>query len=349
MIVKKLFQIVTKWILCLSLLFLLACEDRKIHFYSKEIKQFSCSDSVLSLKNFQKIVAIAGKKGLFGLIDTDKLTINTSQLVSEGNSIDLESINNTNDNFFMIQSTPFFNLYKTGTHKMEVIYSHNEGDFHYNAMDFENNQWGAIAGLNPKNELSLLISKDGGVSWEKERNISLHHKNTLAHFQQNNESISIHNRQVFLVTSGETCAFVRYDFQEKEFKNFLFPIQKDSTMHYKAVSDFSPDGVGYVAISERQKEKYIRSTIYFTQNNGETFSALKTPFDEIKSIQILPMGKRMVLFALTNTGIFYTTNPTEKWDLLMNENFSAFSISEDTHLVGVNGKNIKAFRLETNL
>src|SRR5690606_32645238 len=88
----------------------------------------------------------------------------------EYDSLELEfrAVASTSSDFFMLSIENPALLYKTGdSGAMEVVYKEEDENVFYDAMQFWNDQEGIAVGDPTQGCLSVIITRDGGKTWNK--------------------------------------------------------------------------------------------------------------------------------------------------------------------------------------
>ena len=150
---------------------LLGCsETKKSHQYQEVMVEtiYTESISIRALEVMDGSIAFAGNNGLFGAIDIRSHQIKTNQETYDTITPEFRAVGHTATDFFMLSVGRPALLYKTGdTGQMEVVYKEDETGVFYDAMKFWNNEEGIAVGDAMDGCMSIIITRDGGTSWNK--------------------------------------------------------------------------------------------------------------------------------------------------------------------------------------
>lgn len=124
--------------------------------------------SIRAIEIMGNSLAFAANKGTFGTIDLSMGTIRTK--VQQFDSIvpEFRAIAHTATDFFMLTVDSPALLYKTGDKgRMELVYKEEGDGVFYDAMTFWNDLEGIAIGDSVEGCLSIIITRDGGSTWNK--------------------------------------------------------------------------------------------------------------------------------------------------------------------------------------
>ncbi len=143
--------------------------DRTAPFTTVEIEPlYQDTMSIRAIELMGESLAFAGSNGIFGTVnmETGKVLSNTEKYHT---SIpEFRAISHTSTNFFMLSIGNPALLYKTGDQgRMELVYMEEGDGVFYDAMTFLNDQEGIAVGDTNKGCLSILLTRDGGTSWQR--------------------------------------------------------------------------------------------------------------------------------------------------------------------------------------
>ncbi len=111
----------------------------------------------------------AGNKGRFGFYDLEKNRKFESKIINDTLPLEFRSIGKTAKNIFTLSVGNPALLYKISKDgkKTQLVYQENDAKVFYDSMQFWNDTEGIAIG-DPTNDcISILITRDGGNSWQK--------------------------------------------------------------------------------------------------------------------------------------------------------------------------------------
>ncbi|NNE01896.1 MAG: oxidoreductase [Eudoraea sp.] len=161
-----------KSLVAIVLIFVLygCSETKRSHQYQEVIVETIYTEqiSIRALEIMDGSIAFAGNNGLFGAIDVRSHQIRTSRETYDTIAPEFRAVGHTATDFFMLSAGRPALLYKTGdTGTMELVYKEDEEGVFYDAMKFWNNEEGIALGDAMGGCLSIIITRDGGRSWDK--------------------------------------------------------------------------------------------------------------------------------------------------------------------------------------
>src|SRR5690606_12649018 len=223
-------------ILC-SVFFLFSCEKKtEINFNSVKISPVFIDS--LSIRAIEPLdgnrVWFAADKGKVGLIDGDtpKLAI-----IKYGDSLlHFRSIAATNDAVFVLSIANPAVLYKIGFNgseatNIEEVYTEKGDAVFYDSMKFWNENEGIAIGDPIDNCMSILITRDGGNSWEKlSCEILPKTERGEAAFAASNSNIAVYGNHAWVATGGKKARVMHTADKGKTWEVFDTPIIQGKAM-----------------------------------------------------------------------------------------------------------------------
>ena len=156
----------------LALLLMFSCGDSGgSHNYTgvEEEVLWEDSISVRALELMPGALAFAGSDGVFGTIGLRDQVVRTGKQEHEGILPEFRAVAHTSDDFFMLSAGDPALLYKTGdSGAMELVYFESGPGVFYDSMAFWDDSNGIAFGDAIDGCFSLLITRDGGASWQKQ-------------------------------------------------------------------------------------------------------------------------------------------------------------------------------------
>lgn len=145
-------------------------DDKKSHQFSSVTIEtiYQDSISIRAIEVMNGSLAFAANNGVFGSVDliTDKVRTNVKR--HDTISPSFRAIAHTATDFFMLSIASPALLYKTGDNgQMELVYTEEGETVFYDAMTFWNNNEGIAVGDSMDGCLSIIITRDGGKTWNK--------------------------------------------------------------------------------------------------------------------------------------------------------------------------------------
>jgi len=326
----------------LVLLVFMGCVEKK------EAKQFTSvkvetiledSLSVRAIELMDNSLAFATNNGIFGSIDliTNKVRLN----VQKYDSIlpEYRAVAHTATDFFMLSVASPALLYKTGDNGMELVYKEEGENVFYDAMTFWNNQEGIAMGDTVDGCLSIIITRDGGQSWNKIPCSELP-KGTESEgaFAASNTNIKTIGDKVWIAT---TSSRIYYSADKgKTWDIFTTPVVKDKPTQGIYSIDFYDENLGIAIGGDYTSSDDNKSNKAITQDGGRTWELIADGQEpDYKScVQFVPNTNGNGVVALGFTGVSYSSNMGDNWSKLSDESFYTLRFMNDS-IAYAGGKN----------
>ena len=318
----------------LVFLVFMGCVEKKEAKSFTSVKVETILEDSLSIRAIELMdnsLAFATNKGVFGNIDlaTNKIRINVQQY----DSIlpEFRAVAHTATDFFMLSVASPALLYKTGDNGMELVYKEEGSTVFYDAMTFWNNQEGIAMGDTVDGCLSIIITRDGGQSWNKIPCSELP-KGVEAEgaFAASNTNIKTIGDKVWIAT---TSSRIYYSADKgKTWEIFTTPVVKDKPTQGIYSIDFNDENLGIAIGGDYTNPDDNTSNKAITKDGGRTWKLVADEQEpDYKScIQFVPGTNGNGVVALGFTGISYSNNKGETWSKLSKESFYTIRFKNDS-------------------
>lgn len=333
-------------LLCLLVIFS-ACKNEEkaekknptiteIDYSSVEIEPIFENDS-LSIRAIEIIgnnLAFAANNATFGMYNLDNNTWRTNTQKYDTLVPEFRSVASTDNDFFMLSVGSPALLYKTGdSGAMELVYKEGHEKAFYDAMAFWNNEEGIAMG-DPTNDcISIIITRDGGKSWEK-LNCDILPKviEGEAAFAASNSNIAVQGDKTWILSGGAKSRIFYSADKGKTWEVFETPlVQGESTQGGYSMDFYDEEngviiGGDYTAPEENTANKAI------TKDGGKTWELIADGEDPgyKSSIRYIPTGKAKEMVAVGFSGISYSADSGKSWKELSKEGFYTIRFLNDT-------------------
>lgn len=310
----------------LFLVFLISCSEIKksIPFTTVEIETlYHDTLSIRAIEPMGGSLAFAANNGVFGSIDlqTGKVRAN----IQKHDSIvpEFRAVAHTSTDFFMLSVGSPALLYKTGENgKMQLVYEEEGDGVFYDAMTFWNDQEGIAVGDSMNGCLSILITRDGGNTWNK-LNCKDFPKGISGEgaFAASNTNIKTIGTKTWIAT---TAARIYYSPN----KGLTWQIQKTPIINEQPTQgiysiDFYDENRGMAIGGDYTNPKENTRNKAITIDGGTSWSLIADGNDpNYKScVQFVPNAAGNGIVALGFTGISYSSDMGKSWKTLSDESF----------------------------
>ncbi len=302
-------------------------------FKSVEVEVvFEDSLSIRAIEIMDGSVAFAANHGIYGLVDfrTGKAKTN----VQKYDSIlpEFRAVAHTTNNFFMLSVANPALLYKTGENgKMELVYKEEGSTIFYDSMQFWNDDEGIAIGDSTNGCLSVIITRDGGSTWDKLTCSDLP-KGVEGEgaFAASNTNIETKGDHVWVVTT-KSRIYHSGD-KGKTWEVFETPIAKDKPSQGIYSVDFYDQDLGIAVGGDYTEPRNNQRNKSITKDGGKSWQLLADKMDPgYKScVQFIPHSGGEDIIALGFTGISYSQDTGKTWTSLSDEPFYTIQFLNDS-------------------
>lgn len=327
--------------LLLVTLTILACkndsEKPQMPIFKVEI-QTILEDSTLSIRALEILdntsLAFAANKNTYGLYNSES----DEWLISEQtyDSLDLEfrAIANNYEDFFMMNVGNPALLFKTSNSgAMELVYKEVHDKVFYDAMAFWNKKEGIAIGDATDNCLSIIITRDGGKSWNKiSCDLLPDSSNGSAAFAASNTNIAIQGSKTWIATGGIASTVLYSSDKGKSWEVFQTPIVqgKESTGMYSI--DFYDENIGFAIGGDYTNPDDNSANKIRTRDGGKTWEVVaenQEP-DYRSCVQYIPNRDGKELVTVGFKGMDYSKDNGTTWKHLSDEGFYTIRFLNDS-------------------
>lgn len=297
-------------------------EKQRTPFSSVEIETiYEDSLSIRAIELMGNSLAFAANKGTFGTVDliTGKVRTNIQEHHEKKPAFRAVAHNSTD--FFMLSIESPALLYKTGDKgQMELVYMEEGDGVFYDAMTFWNDDEGIAVGDTVNGCLSIIITRDGGLTWSK---ISC---NELPEgiegegaFAASNTNIKTINDRTWIATTSGRVLFSAD--KGKTWEAFQTPIVNKADAEGIYSIDFWNEYLGIVVGGDYTNPENNMSNMAITTDGGKTWNLIAVGENPgYKScVQFVPNSNGKEIIALGFTGISYSSDIGNTWKQLSKE------------------------------
>jgi len=286
----------------------------------------------------------AANRGVVGLlVDTiPKL----ATIKYEEKPLAFRAIAKTSDAVFVLSIESPAVLYKIGysgneaTHIEEVYKEEGEGVF-YDAMTFWNDKEGIAIGDPLDDCLSIIITRDGGSTWQKVSCDSLPSiAKGEAAFAASNSNIATFGNHTWVVTGGMKSRVLYSGDKGRSWQVYTTPIIEGKPMTGIYSVDFYDEKTGIIVGGNWEDKTFNQGNKAITHNGGKSWKLLangEIP-GYLSCVQFVPNSDTRKIVAVSTAGIFVSNNQGKHWKQVSQEGFYSIRFVNDT-LAFASGKN----------
>lgn len=328
-----------KLVLILIAIACLSCKNEnedKNREYSKIEFKAILEDSILNIRAIEILdkesLAFAANNNTFGLYNSqvDKWLI--SKVQHDSLDIEFRAIANNSVDFFMISVGNPALLYKTGeSGEMELVYKEEHKNVFYDSMKFWNEQEGIAIGDTTDDCLSIIITRDGGFTWEKLKCDKLPKgiKGEGA-FAASNTNIDVVGDDVWVATT--TGRIYHSPDKGVSWEVMDTPIIQAKETEGIYSLDFYDAKKGFAIGGDYTKPADSSANKIRTIDGGKTWHLIAENQNPgyRSCVQYLPNGVGEELVAVGFKGIDYSNDNGETWKHLSDEGFYTIRFLNDS-------------------
>lgn len=321
------------------LLFVVGCAEDTRPVYETVEMETVYSDS-LSIRAIAPLdrqrVWFAADKGVVGLIDNK--TPKLASIKYDDKPLHFRSIGKTSKAIFVLSIANPAVLYKIdfdgkeATH-IEDVYTEEGESVFYDSMAFWNDSEGIAMGDPVNGCLSVLITRDGGNSWNK---ISCDElpptENAEAAFAASNSNIALYGNQAWIATGGKRARVFHSPDKGKTWEVFDTPIVQGKAMTGIYSIHFYNDKRGVIFGGDWEHKEFNEGNKAVTSNGGKTWELVANGQGPgyRSSVKFVPGGEGDELIAVGSEGMDFSDDFGETWRNLSSEGFYAIEFVNDS-------------------
>ncbi|HEA22311.1 MAG TPA: oxidoreductase [Pricia antarctica] len=312
------------WIVLLSF----SCSDDKekvkpsMPYSSVEIQTiYEDSVSIRAIEIIGNSLAYAGSRGIFGNIDINSGKIRES--VQEYDSIlpEFRAVAHTASDFFMLSVASPALLYKTGSDgQMQLVYIEEDESVFYDAMTFWNDQEGIAIGDTLDGCLSIIITRDGGNTWNKIACSDLPKGiEGEGAFAASNTNIAVVGDKTWIATTRSRIYYSADKGNTWEIKDT--PMVKDGPTQGIYSIAFYDENLGVAIGGDYTEPERNTANKAITADGGKTWQLIADGKDPAykSCIQFIPNSEGNGLAAIGFTGLSYSEDKGSTWQKLSDD------------------------------
>ncbi|WP_394750595.1 WD40/YVTN/BNR-like repeat-containing protein [Spongiimicrobium salis] len=309
-------------------------EKEKSHQYTAVAIEtvYEDSTSIRAIEIMPGNLAFAGSNGIYGTVNTTNQKVRDDRMVYDTIIPAFRAVAHTSNDFFMLSIGSPALLYKTaGGGKMEVVYKEEGEGVFYDAMTFWNNQEGIAVGDSRNGCLSVIITRDGGGSWQKTPCTAMPEapKGEGA-FAASNTNVVVKGSRTWIATTSGTVYF-------SPDKGISWEVMQTPIIHEKETEGiysiaFYDEALGFAIGGDYTSPEISTANKAITFDGGRHWESIANGVEpDYKScVQFIPNSGGNDLVALGFTGISYSSTMGKTWKELSEEPFYTIRFLNDS-------------------
>ena len=287
-------------------------------------------------------LAFAGSNGAYGIYNSRQDQVRVSRQQYDSIYPEFRAVAGTSQDFFMLSVANPALLYKTGdSGNMELVYKEEGEKVFYDAMTFWNDKEGIAMGDPVGNCLSIIITRDGGKTWNKLSCDKLPEAaEGEAAFAASNSNIAVQGDKTWILSGGAKSRVFFSPDKGNSWQVFDTPLVQGESTQGGYSMDFYDEQQGIIIGGDYTAPEENKGNKAITTDGGRTWRLIaegKNPGYK-SSIRYVPGGGGKEIVAVGFTGISYSADAGETWQELSEEGFYTIRFLNDS-VAYAGGKN----------
>lgn len=285
---------------------------------------FTDKISIRALLIDKNKVWYAADKNRFGYYDLKKNKREERKILQDSLQLEFRSIAQTDKAIFVLSISNPALLYKINKKDLTatLVYKESHEKVFYDAIQFWNNKDGIAIGDPTQDCFSIIITRDGGNSWNKIQCQNLPKiEDGEAFFAASNTNICIKGSKTFLVSGGiKSRVFVSED-KGISWKVYDTPITQGHAMTGIFSADFFDEKTGIVVGGNYEEQSDNSANKAITNDGGKTWKLIgvNEGFGYASCVQFAPNSNGNELITVGTTGVYFSNSQGAFWDKLTDE------------------------------
>ncbi|SFF91593.1 hypothetical protein SAMN04488033_11421 [Salegentibacter agarivorans] len=333
-------------LLCLFIIFS-ACKNEKqaekenrvqpeIEYTSVTIEPILENNS-LSIRAIEIIgnnLAFAANNATFGMYNFNNKNWRTNNQKYDTLVPEFRAVASTDNDFFMLSVGSPALLYKTGdSGAMELVYKEEHEKAFYDAMAFWNNEEGIAMGDPTDNCISIIITRNGGKTWEKLNcDVLPEVIEGEAAFAASNSNIAIEGDNTWILTGGMKSRIYFSPDKGKTWEVYNTPLIDGEATTGGYSMDFYDENFGIIIGGDYTKPNGNTGNKTITKNGGKTWELIAEGQEPgyKSSVRFVPNGGGEKIIATGFSGISYSKDSGKTWEEISKEGFYTLRFRNDS-------------------
>jgi len=280
----------------------------------------------------------AGSGGKYGYVSIDGRKRFNGIAAKDTLLPEFRSVAQTETDIFILNAgTPalLYRISKDGKH-VETVYTESGEKVFYDSMQFRDNKSGIAMGDPTDGCLSIIVTEDGGTTWDK---IPCDELPATAEgeaaFAASNTNLVAKGDKTWIVSGGKKSR-VFHSRNGKKWKVFDTPIVQGSQMTGIFSVDFYDDEIGFAVGGDYENLNKNTGNKILTTNGGKTWKLVGegTGFGYASCVQFVPGSDGNELITAGPSGIYYSYDRGGSWKKLLNSsNFHTLRFIDNKNVI----------------
>ncbi|MHA6280754.1 WD40/YVTN/BNR-like repeat-containing protein [Salinimicrobium sp. CAU 1759] len=290
--------------------------------------------SIRAIEIMGEDLAFAGSNGAYGIYNSAQDQVRVSRQQYDSIYPEFRAVAGTSEDFFMLSVANPALLYKTGDGgKMELVYKEEGEKVFYDAMTFWNDKEGIAMGDAVENCLSIIITRDGGKTWNKLSCDQLPEAaEGEAAFAASNSNIAVEGEKAWILSGGVRSRVFFTPNKGKTWEVFETPLVQGESTQGGYSMDFYNEQQGIIIGGDYTAPGENRANKAVTNDGGKSWRLIAEGREPgyKSSVRYVPGGGGKEIVAVGFTGISYSFDAGENWEQLSSEGFYTIRFLNDS-------------------
>ncbi|WP_299385460.1 oxidoreductase [uncultured Lacinutrix sp.] len=345
-----------KFLITLSIaLSLFSCKKdevkKEVVFMPRDISEVEIGlllkDSTL---NVRAIELVNGYEGLFfltstgkgGMIGEDEIVF-PIEIDNDNEKLNFRAFASTSEAGFALSIASPAYLYKIGENETSIVYQEDHEKAFYDAMAFWNDKEGIAIGDPTDSCLSIIITRDGGNTWNKlSCDILPEAIKDEAAFAASDTNIAIVGDETWVATGGGASRILYSPNKGETWEVFNTPIVQGNGPQGMYSLDFYDNKNGFAIGGDYTKPADSSANKIRTADGGKTWQLVaQNQNPSYRScVQYIPGREAKELVAIGFKGVDYSNDAGDSWKHLSDEGFYTLRFVNDSVAYAAGNKRI---------
>lgn len=286
----------------------------------------------------------AANNSRFGCYDLDKKEKIENRIEKDTLQLEFRSMAQTDQNIFIVNVGNPALLYKINKTNLQstLVYEENHEKIFYDSLQFWNAKEGIAIGDPTQGVFSIIITRDGGDTWEKTPISDLPKlADGEAAFAASNTNIVIKGEHTWLVSGGVKARVFYSSNKGKTWIPYTTPIIQGGVMTGIFTADFYDAKNGFIAGGDYAMPKQNFGNKARTSDGGKTWQLIaeNKGFGYASCIQYVPKSGGRALVSVGASGLYYSSDSGMNWKQLAKDPSLYTLRFIDSHTAIAAGKN----------
>ncbi|AUC80991.1 oxidoreductase [Lacinutrix sp. Bg11-31] len=304
-------------------------------------------DSTLNVRAIEKV---KGYEGLFfltstgkgGMIGEDEIVF-PIEIDNDNEKLNFRAFASTNEAGFALSVASPAYLYKIGENETSIVYQEDHEKAFYDAMAFWNDKEGIAIGDPTDSCLSIIITRDGGNTWNKLSCDTLPEAiKDEAAFAASDTNIAIVGDETWVATGGGASRIMYSPDKGETWEVFNTPIVQGNGPQGMYSLDFYDNKNGFAIGGDYTKPADSSANKIRTADGGKTWQLVAQNQNPgyRSCVQYIPGREAKELVAIGFKGIDYSNDAGDSWKHLSDEGFYTLRFVNDSVAYAAGSKRI---------